>query len=163
MRLAPARSARTTAALSRTNPAAATHFAAQMNPSNHRKYKTLDSICEQLLYCKFHRVPHKLRAALKHSRRLLSLFVSQTKVRQRPRTKKPSWQRCTAVAIAALWTRHHQLTRRRLAVFLDRPPTTTYNFFSYSSTCRGWATKFFRVQSGGLFSTTAHLRILIAA
>jgi len=58
--------------------------------------------------------------------------------------------------------RLHQ-TCRRLPVFLDRPPTTVSNFFSYSLTLRGCPKKFLLVHSGGLFPSTAHLRILIAA
>jgi hypothetical protein len=58
--------------------------------------------------------------------------------------------------------RLHQ-TCRRLPVFLDRPPTTVSNFFSYSLTLRGCPKKFLLVHSGGLVSSTAHLLILMAA
>jgi hypothetical protein len=60
-------------------------------------------------------------------------------------------------------TNRHQLMCRRLPAFFDRPPTTASNFFSYSSTFRGYPTKLPFVFSGGLSSSTAHFRILIAA
>jgi hypothetical protein len=51
---------------------------------------------------------------------------------------------------------------RRPRVF--RPaPATPFLFFSYSSTLRDCPAKFALVQSGGLFSSTAHLLILMAA
>jgi hypothetical protein len=67
------------------------------------------------------------------------------------------------VTTNASWTNHLLLTGRCLAVVLDRPPTTSSNFFSYSSTLRGCPTKFYLVNSGSLFSSTAHLLVLIAA
>jgi hypothetical protein len=63
----------------------------------------------------------------------------------------------------APYTKRFQSTRRRLRAFFDRPPTSASNFFSYSSTLGGYPKKFFRVHSGGLLSSTAHLLTLIAA
>ena len=52
---------------------------------------------------------------------------------------------------------------RSLPVFLDRPPTTASNFFSYSLSLSGFPTKFSLVDPRGLSSLTAHFLILIAA
>jgi hypothetical protein len=60
-------------------------------------------------------------------------------------------------------TRSLQLTYRRLPVSMDRPLTTASNCFSYSSTWIGCLTKFPLVDSGDLFSSTAHLPILMTA
>lgn len=83
--------------------------------------------------------------------------------RERRSKVESSRQRFTVVAANAPKTKLLPLMCRRLPVFLDRPPTKGFNFFSYNSALRGSSAKFSLVNSGGLLSITAHLLILIAA
>jgi len=114
----------------------------------------------------------------------MSLFLTKTRVRQsrnenaakssnanrmnRLRASKTLFklERCrawTVVAATAPWTNHLRQLCRCLRAFLDRPPPTASNFLSYSSTWTDCSIKCSLVYDGGLFSSTAHLRILIAA
>jgi len=68
------------------------------------------------------------------------------------------WRRTRLRQIVSSWRANGPFP-----VFLDWLPTTASSFFSYNSPLRDCPTRFLLVHSGGLFSSTAHLRRLIAA